>query len=127
MQDPHAGERAFDFGCRNPPLGVSLEKAAAEVRDVLDSIHDACPECLPESISPAGASASAQAATLSGLDARTGFKSLFPQSSPSPRHPSCPRLHARRRDAFTFPRIKGCHAWSRKAYPDLLARKDSRR
>jgi len=43
--DPHARERAFDIARRNPPAGVSANKAAAEVRDVLDSIGDTCPEC----------------------------------------------------------------------------------
>jgi hypothetical protein len=46
--DPHARERAFDIARRNPPAGVSLDKAAAEVRDVLDSIGDTCPGCPPD-------------------------------------------------------------------------------
>jgi hypothetical protein len=46
--DPHARERAFDIACRNPPAGVSTDEAAAEVRDVLDSIGDTCPECAPD-------------------------------------------------------------------------------
>lgn len=45
--DPHARERAFEIACRDPPPGVSPEQAAAEVRDVLDSIGDTCPECPP--------------------------------------------------------------------------------
>jgi hypothetical protein len=43
--DAHARERAFDIARRNPPGGVSTDEAAAEVRDVLDSIGDTCPEC----------------------------------------------------------------------------------
>ncbi|MGJ4963351.1 hypothetical protein [Bradyrhizobium sp. HKCCYLRH3061] len=43
--DPHARERAFDIAHRDPPAGVSPDEAAAEVRDVLDSIGDTCPEC----------------------------------------------------------------------------------
>ena len=46
--DPHARERAFDIARRNPPAGVSPDKATAEVRDVLDSIGDSCPECPPD-------------------------------------------------------------------------------
>ena len=43
--DPHARERAFDIARRDPPAGISRDGAAAEVRDVLDSIGDTCPEC----------------------------------------------------------------------------------
>jgi hypothetical protein len=43
--DPHARARAFDIARRNPPAGVSTDEAAAEVRDVLDSIGDTYPEC----------------------------------------------------------------------------------
>jgi hypothetical protein len=46
--DPHARERAFDIARRNPPAGVSTDEATAEVRDVLDSIGDTCPECPPD-------------------------------------------------------------------------------
>jgi hypothetical protein len=46
--DPHASERAFDLARRDPPAGISPEEAVAEIRNVLDSIGDTCPECLPE-------------------------------------------------------------------------------
>ena len=45
--DPHARERAFDIARRDPP-GVSPDEATAEVRDVLESIGDTCPECPPD-------------------------------------------------------------------------------
>jgi len=43
--DPHAREHALDLASQEPPSGVSPEQAVAEVRDVLDSIGDTCPEC----------------------------------------------------------------------------------
>ena len=43
--DSHARERAFDIARRAPPAGVSTDEAVAEVRDVLNSIGDTCPEC----------------------------------------------------------------------------------
>jgi hypothetical protein len=43
--DSHARGRAFDVARRDPPAGVSIDEAVAEVRDVLDSIGDTCPEC----------------------------------------------------------------------------------
>jgi hypothetical protein len=43
--DLHARQRAFDIARRDPPAGFSTDEAAAEVRDVLDSIGDTCPEC----------------------------------------------------------------------------------
>jgi hypothetical protein len=43
--DPHARERAFDIARQDPPPGISSEEAVAELRDVLDSIGDSCPEC----------------------------------------------------------------------------------
>ncbi|MHC2583034.1 hypothetical protein [Bradyrhizobium diazoefficiens] len=46
--DPHARERALDLARRDPLPGVSPADAVAEVREVLDSIGDTCPECLPE-------------------------------------------------------------------------------
>ena len=45
--DPHARERALDMARQDPPPGVSRDAAVAEVRDVLDSIGDTCPECPP--------------------------------------------------------------------------------
>jgi hypothetical protein len=46
--DPHARARAFDIACRDPPNDLSPDDAVAEVRDVLDSIGDTCPECPPQ-------------------------------------------------------------------------------
>ncbi|MCK1575077.1 hypothetical protein [Bradyrhizobium sp. 174] len=46
--DPHARERALDIARGDPPAGVTPDAAAAEVRDVLNSIGDTCPECPPE-------------------------------------------------------------------------------
>jgi hypothetical protein len=43
--DPHARQCAFDIAHQEPPGGVSPEQAVAEVRDMLDSIGDTCPEC----------------------------------------------------------------------------------
>lgn len=43
--DPHARERALDIARREPPDRISPEAALAEIRDVLDSIGDTCPEC----------------------------------------------------------------------------------
>jgi hypothetical protein len=43
--DPHARERAFDIARHDPPAGVSPDAAVTEVREVLDSIGDTCPEC----------------------------------------------------------------------------------
>ena len=43
--DSHARERAFDVARRDPPASVSTDDAVAEVREVLDSIGDTCPEC----------------------------------------------------------------------------------
>jgi len=45
--DPHARERTFEMAKLNPPSGVSPEQAVAEIRDVLDSIGDTCPDCPP--------------------------------------------------------------------------------
>lgn len=46
--DPHARERACDIARQDPPAGVAPDEAAAEVRDVLDSIGDTCRECPPQ-------------------------------------------------------------------------------
>jgi hypothetical protein len=45
--DPHARERALVIARQDPPPGVSPEEAVAELRDVLYSIGDTCPECPP--------------------------------------------------------------------------------
>jgi hypothetical protein len=46
--DPHARDRAVAVASQDPPMGLSPDAAAAEIRDVLDSIGDTCPECPPE-------------------------------------------------------------------------------
>ncbi|MGY4408724.1 hypothetical protein ACVWW4_000460 [Bradyrhizobium sp. LB7.1] len=46
--DPHARDRALAAARRDPPTVVAPDEAASEVRDVLDSIGDTCPECSPE-------------------------------------------------------------------------------
>jgi hypothetical protein len=46
--DPHARERRPRPSRRDPPAGISSEAAVAEVRDVLDSIGDSCPDCPPD-------------------------------------------------------------------------------
>jgi hypothetical protein len=46
--DPHARDHAIDLARQDPPPGISPDAAAAEVRAVLDSIGDTCPECRPE-------------------------------------------------------------------------------
>jgi hypothetical protein len=43
--DPHARERAFEIARSDPQPSVSPDAAVAEVREVLDSIGDLCPEC----------------------------------------------------------------------------------
>jgi hypothetical protein len=43
--DPHARDRAFDIGRRDPPQGVSAQDAVGAVTEVLDGIGDTCPEC----------------------------------------------------------------------------------
>lgn len=45
--DPHAREHALDIARQEPPEGLSPDQAVDEVRGVLDSIGDTCPECLP--------------------------------------------------------------------------------
>jgi hypothetical protein len=46
--DPDARERALVIARQDPPPGVSPEEAIAELRDVLYSIGDTCPECPPD-------------------------------------------------------------------------------
>ena len=46
--DPHARERALVAARRDPPPNFPAEEAVAAVRNVLDTIGDTCPECLPE-------------------------------------------------------------------------------
>ena len=43
--DPDPRERALTVARRDPPAGVSPEKAATAIDDVLGSIGDTCPEC----------------------------------------------------------------------------------
>ncbi|WP_340672340.1 hypothetical protein [Bradyrhizobium ottawaense] len=43
--DSHARERACEIARQDPPVGISADDAVEEVRDVLDSIGDTCPEC----------------------------------------------------------------------------------
>jgi len=43
--DPDARDRAFDIARKDPPPGVSADEAGAEIRDVVNSIGDTCPEC----------------------------------------------------------------------------------
>lgn len=44
--DPHARDRALDMARECPPAGVSRQAAATAITDVLDSVRDACPECI---------------------------------------------------------------------------------
>jgi hypothetical protein len=46
--DPHAREHAVDIARQHPPPGLSPDSAVLEVREVLESIGDTCPECPPE-------------------------------------------------------------------------------
>ncbi|CUT13546.1 hypothetical protein BF49_4626 [Bradyrhizobium sp.] len=46
--DPYARDRTVDAAAQNPPHGLSPQQAVAEIREVLDSIGDTCPECSPE-------------------------------------------------------------------------------
>lgn len=50
--DPHARERAFEIARRAPPPRLSSQEATEEIRDVLDSIGDTCPECLSQEDPP---------------------------------------------------------------------------
>ncbi len=46
--DPHARRHAIEIARHDPPPGLSADAAAVEVRDVLGSIGDTCPECAPD-------------------------------------------------------------------------------
>ena len=48
LADPYARERALAVASQDPPSGVALDEAVAEVRDVLASIGDTCPEWPPD-------------------------------------------------------------------------------
>ncbi|OPY95768.1 hypothetical protein A5906_07315 [Bradyrhizobium sacchari] len=45
--DPHARERALEIARQDPPAGVTPDEATAEVRELLYSVGDTCPECPP--------------------------------------------------------------------------------
>ncbi|MET4045458.1 hypothetical protein ABIC03_007190 [Bradyrhizobium sp. RT6a] len=46
--DPHARDRAMEIARQDAPAELSADEAVAEIRGVLESIGDACPECPPE-------------------------------------------------------------------------------
>ena len=46
--DPYARQHAVAVARDDPPQGVSPDEAIAEIREVLDSIGDACPDCPPK-------------------------------------------------------------------------------
>jgi hypothetical protein len=46
--DPHARERAFDIARQDPPQELSATEAIAEIEEVLNSIGETCPKCLPD-------------------------------------------------------------------------------
>lgn len=46
--DPHARDHALGIARQGAPEGLSPDEAVAEVRHVLDSIGDTCPECVEE-------------------------------------------------------------------------------
>jgi hypothetical protein len=46
--DPDARQRAFETAREDPPSGFTREEPAAELRDVLDSVGDTCPECIAD-------------------------------------------------------------------------------
>lgn len=46
--DPYARERALDIARQEPPDGISSDEAVAEVRAVLHSVGNSCPECPQE-------------------------------------------------------------------------------
>ncbi|MGL3104931.1 hypothetical protein [Bradyrhizobium sp. BR 1432] len=43
--DPRARELAIDLACCDAPTGIPPDEAETEVRNVLNSIGDTCPEC----------------------------------------------------------------------------------
>jgi hypothetical protein len=43
--DTHARARAVAIARQHPPTGFSPEQAVGEIRELLDSIGDTCPEC----------------------------------------------------------------------------------
>ena len=45
--DPHAREHALGIARQEPPEGLSPDQAVGQVREVLHSIGDTCPECPP--------------------------------------------------------------------------------
>ena len=45
--DPQARDRALENAKQYPPAGLSADQAAAEIREVLESFGDTCPECPP--------------------------------------------------------------------------------
>jgi hypothetical protein len=45
--DPHARQHAIEIARSDPPPSLSPDAAEVEVREVLDSIGDTCPECPP--------------------------------------------------------------------------------
>ncbi|MGY3364304.1 hypothetical protein ACVWZL_001429 [Bradyrhizobium sp. GM2.4] len=46
--DPGARDRAMEIARQDTPAGLSPDQAMAEIRDVLESIGDACPDCALE-------------------------------------------------------------------------------
>ena len=46
--DPHARDRAFAVARQDPPPDLSPDAAKMVAAEVLDSIGDTCPECLPD-------------------------------------------------------------------------------
>ncbi|UFW72681.1 hypothetical protein [Bradyrhizobium sp. WU425] len=43
--DPHARDRALEMAREDPPTGLSPDQAVVQIREVLDSIGDTCPDC----------------------------------------------------------------------------------
>jgi len=43
--DPHARDRALEMAREDPLPGLSADEAVAEIREVLESIGDTCPDC----------------------------------------------------------------------------------